>query len=135
MSEYIRQALEMRGFEAHIMDPQVPDPDGVEKWKAKCDWRLYIGRVESAHKDKTVLRLNWSQTGQLAKLTCDIPTVYVSFGNPFDLYDVPMMKTYINAYTGTHTVIDAVLDKLTGKSGFKGISPVDPFCGRRYARL
>ena len=135
MSEYIRQALEMRGFEAHIMDPQVPDTDGVEKWKAKCDWRLYIGRVESAHKDKTVLRLNWSQTGQLAKLTCDIPTVYVSFGNPFDLYDVPMMKTYINAYTGTHTVIDAVLDKLTGKSGFKGISPVDPFCGRRYARL
>ena len=134
MSAYMKKALEERGFEAHIQSPDTPDDEGVEKWKAKCDWLLYVGRVETAHKDKTVLRINWSAANTLPRLTCDIPTVYVSFGNPFDLYDVPMMKTYVNAYTGTHTVIDAVLDKLTGKSAFWGVSPVDPFCGLWYAK-
>lgn len=134
MSSYVRKALEDRGFEAHIMSPDAPDDEGVEKWKAKCDWLLYVGRIETAHKDKTVLRINWSAANTLPRLTCDIPTVYVSFGNPFDLYDVPMMKTYINAYTGTHSCIDAVLDKLIGKSEFCGTSPVDPYCGLWYAK-
>ena len=41
----------------------------------------------------------------------------------------------INTYCSTDYFIDALLDKLTGKSGFKGKSPVDPFCGKWDTRL
>ena len=57
------------------------------------------------------------------------PSVFVSFSNPYNLQDVPRVKTYINAYTATETVIEVVLEKLMGQSGFTGVSPVDPFCG------
>ena len=37
--------------------------------------------------------------------------------------------------TDSEFVISAVADKITGKSPFKGKSPVDPFCGREDTRF
>ena len=65
----------------------------------------------------------------------EVPTVFVSLGNPYHLLDVPMMKTFINSYSNMPHVIDATMDKLLGKSEFKGISPVDAFCGRWDTKL
>ncbi len=59
-----------------------------------------------------------------------MPTVFVSLENPYHLLDAPRMRTYINAYCATEESIDAVIEKLMGKSAFKGVSPVDPFCGK-----
>ncbi|MEG2206236.1 MAG: glycosyl hydrolase family 3, partial [Oscillospiraceae bacterium] len=56
-------------------------------------------------------------------------TVFVSVNNPFHLIDVPMVPTYINAYNGTPAAIHAVVEKIVGKSTFKGESTVDAFCG------
>ena len=43
-----------------------------------------------------------------------------------------MIKTYINAYSNHDYVIESVVEKILGKSEFKGVSPVDPFCGKEY---
>ena len=59
----------------------------------------------------------------------------VSFANPYHLIDVPEIHTYINAYTDSEFVISAVMDKITGKSPFKGKNPVDPFCGREDTKF
>ena len=45
-----------------------------------------------------------------------------------------MVKTYINAYSNHDIMIDTVVEKLVGRSEFKGRSPVDPFCGKEYLR-
>jgi hypothetical protein len=45
------------------------------------------------------------------------------------LQDVPMVKTFINGYTSSEHVVRAVVNKLLGRSPFRGINPVDPFCG------
>ena len=45
------------------------------------------------------------------------------------LTDVPMVRTYINAYTSNEVTVRAVVEKLMGRSAFQGQSPVDPFCG------
>lgn len=55
-------------------------------------------------------------------------------GNPYHLMDVPMVKTYINAYDNHEAVIEAFVAKLIGKSDFKGESPIDPYCGLMDAR-
>ena len=54
----------------------------------------------------------------------------VSFGNPYHLEDAPRVPVYINAYSDQEGVVSATMDKLLGKSEFKGVSPVDAFCGR-----
>ncbi|MDR6552639.1 glycoside hydrolase family 3 N-terminal domain-containing protein [Paenibacillus qinlingensis] len=63
-----------------------------------------------------------------------MPTVFVSLHNPFHLYDVPMVKTYINAYEPTQNIIRQTILKIMGDSSFKGVSPVDAFCGVRDTR-
>lgn len=56
----------------------------------------------------------------------------ISTAYPFHLFDVPMIKTYINSYSGNEIFIDATIDKIMGRSAFTGVSPVDALCGKDY---
>lgn len=60
----------------------------------------------------------------------EIPTIMLSFGNPYHLLDAPRVPVYINAYSNQSEVVAATIEKLLGRSPFKGVSPVDAFCGR-----
>ena len=64
-----------------------------------------------------------------------IPTVFVSLENPYHLLDVPRVRTYINTYGVNDSTLGLLVDKLVGKSKFKGKSPVDAFCGKWDAKL
>lgn len=134
--------LEKEGFEVTLYVPETPETiflDGkVCDFKNKYDLVLYICNVETAS-NKTVARINWHTLfgagNNLPWFVKEVPTVFVSLGNPYHLLDVPMMKTFINSYSNMPHVIDATMDKLLGKSEFKGISPVDAFCGRWDTKL
>ena len=58
----------------------------------------------------------------------DMPTLMISFGHPFHLYEAPGVWGYINAYMVHPAMQDVVIDCLkTGR--FDGVSPVDAFAG------
>lgn len=59
----------------------------------------------------------------------EIPTVFVSVACPYHLADVPQVKTFVNAYDHQPHTVEAVLDKLEGKSEFQGTASTDVFCG------
>ena len=61
--------------------------------------------------------------------------MFLSFSNPYHLVDVPMIRTYLNAYACNENTVKAVTEKLMGRSEFKGTSPVDAFCGKWDTRL
>ena len=61
--------------------------------------------------------------------------IFISFAYPYHLQDVPRVKTYINCYTCNRAAVEAVMDKLLGKSKFTGLSPVDAFCGLCDTRI
>lgn len=107
--------------------------DSVEQFKNKYDLVIYIGNIENAS-NKTTNRINWYTFFGLGNNTPwfveEVPTVFISVANPYHLLDVPMIKTYINCYSNNEYAIDSCIDKLVGKSEFKGVSPIDPFCGR-----
>ncbi|MBR4953594.1 MAG: glycosyl hydrolase family 3, partial [Oscillospiraceae bacterium] len=71
----------------------------------------------------------------LPRFLCDEKCAMISFCNPYHLQDVPRIRTYINSYAATRSTIERSLEKFLGKSEFKGISPVDPFCGLLDAQL
>ena len=64
-----------------------------------------------------------------------VPTIFISVENPYHLLDVPRVKTFINTYSSNDHVLQALVDKLMGRSEFKGTSPVDAFCGKWDTRL
>ena len=45
------------------------------------------------------------------------------------------VKTYINCYSNNDHCLRQLVEKLTGRSAFKGKSPVDAFCGKWDAHL
>ena len=102
------------------------------------DLYVYICNMENAS-NNTTLRLNWNVTFGLGDdapwFVSEVPAIMISTAYPYHLFDAPMLKTYINAYAGTPDFRRAVMDKLMGRSPFKGKSPIDPFCGREELEL
>lgn len=130
-----REKLEKEGFEVTVYQKEGFEvmEDSVTNFKSKYDLVFYVANIETAS-NKTVSRLNWHTMFGLGNnmpwMVHEVPAVFVSVGNPYHLLDAPMIKTYINGYCNSEYVIEAVMDKLMGKSEFKGKSPVDPFCGK-----
>jgi beta-N-acetylhexosaminidase len=109
--------------------------DPLERLKS-YDLVTYFASIKTAS-NQTAVRINWAQPmgADVPKFVCDIPTIFISVDNPYHLQDVPMVKTFINGYTSNEYVVEAVVEKLLGRSQFKGINPIDPFCGLWDARL
>ena len=105
----------------------------VEEARKSTDLYVYICNMENAS-NNTTLRLNWNVTFGLGDdapwFVSEIPALMISTAYPYHLFDAPMLKTYINAYSGNEDYREAVMEKLMGRSPFLGKSPVDPFCGR-----
>ena len=105
----------------------------VGEAKKAYDLYVYIANMENAS-NNTTLRLNWNVAFGLGDdapwFVSEVPALMISTAYPYHLFDAPMLKTYINAYAGTADFRSAVMDKLMGRSAFRGVSPIDPFCGR-----
>lgn len=129
------EKLGKEGFEVTVYEPEGFEvmEDSVTAFKDRYDLVLYIGNVETAS-NKTVSRLNWHTMFGLGNnmpwMVHEVPVMFVSVGNPYHLLDAPMIKTYINGYCNSEYVIESVVEKILGRSSFKGVSPVDAFCGR-----
>ncbi|OON99711.1 MAG: glycosyl hydrolase family 3 [Epulopiscium sp. Nele67-Bin004] len=65
----------------------------------------------------------------------EVPTVAISVAHPFHLLDIPMVPTYINTYNASDQALKQTVEKIMGKSEFKGVSPVDAFCGMWDTKL
>ena len=126
--------LRAAGFAVTVFEP-APGLEGfmspVRDVTDRYDLILYAAEL-ATKSNQTVVRPEWSNPmGANVPVWChSVPTVFLSFENPYHLVDVPQVRTYINCYGGSDVVIRALMQKLTGKSRFTGKSPVDPFCGK-----
>ena len=77
--------------------------------------------------------LHWSipMGPEIPWYATEIPTIAISVAHPFHLIDLAMVPTYINTYNAGGEAIRQTVAKMMGQSDFKGISPVDAFCGRK----
>lgn len=130
------EGFELIPYEKEIFDFSKPMKfESVTEFREKYDLVIYLGNVENAS-NKTTNRLNWHAPygagNNIPWFVEVVPTMFISLQNPYHLLDVPMVKTYINAYSNHDVIIDEVVKKITGQSSFKGQSPVDPFCGKEY---
>ncbi|MGM0920415.1 MAG: glycoside hydrolase family 3 protein [Bacillota bacterium] len=104
--------------------------------KDDYDLVIYIANLPSANL-KPTLRLQWEApyASNLPWFIADVPTIFISLGNPYHLIDIPRVPVYINCYHSNEETIEVLSHKLIGASQFIGESPVDPFCGKQDTRL
>lgn len=155
----IKRRFEREGFRVTLRRRKYPfDPAGLtlekitpavnralaetlcstEEFVSQYDLAVIVLNMKTAS-NATVVRVNWNvlfgMGNDLPWYAGEMPLLAVSFSNPYHLLDVPMAHAYINAYTDNEATVDAVFDKLMGRSAFYGKSPVDAFCGKSDTRI
>ncbi|NTV89802.1 MAG: glycoside hydrolase family 3 protein [Clostridiales bacterium] len=138
-SDKFEELLRKEGYEVERFNPN----KGMEglmtplsAFTDNYDLIIYLSNL-ATKSNQTVVRIEWAQPmGANVPVYGEIiPTIFISVENPYHLLDVPRVKTYINTYSSGDAVLASVIDKLSGRSEFKGKSPVDPFCGKWDTRL
>lgn len=127
--------FEKEGFCVKLYEEDPPEGFAAEKvseFKKKYDLVVYV--VDMENKSNYVTnRLAWNTmhgSNSQPWFVKEVPTIMISTANPYHLLDAPMIPVYINTYCNTEFTRKALIDKLCGRSDFKGKSPVDAFCGQ-----
>ncbi|MDE6204026.1 MAG: glycoside hydrolase family 3 protein, partial [Lachnospiraceae bacterium] len=125
----VKEKLEKEGFEVSLFDYTKPDfyemfEGGVEDIKSKFDLAVYVACIDTAS-NQSVRRIDWVHlmAADAPWFLKDVPAMFISLANPYHLVDAPMVKTFINAYTPSEDVGEQGVEKILGRSEFKGVSP------------
>ena len=151
-TEMIKEMLEKEGFEVTIWESTIDRimalPEGERKAAmanvyagkkpiadlvSKYDLIINIANVNPS----TDQRLQFDATKGTPDMpfyVFEIPTIFISVQCPFHLADAPQVQTYINTYDDKEATLRILVDKLMGRSEFKGVSAVDAFCGLEDTR-
>ncbi|SDO90873.1 glycoside hydrolase family 3 protein [Selenomonas ruminantium] len=133
-AKLFRKLLEEAGFSVDVFDKEalrfayidIKREDIIKQYDAI----IYYANIEPAS-NKSTLRMewNWPMASNMPWFIYDLPVIGVAVGSPYILQDIPALKTLVNGYTASPSMLQAIVKKLTGQSEFKGHSPIDPFCG------
>ena len=119
----IVEELEKAGFEVTLNDGSTRIKGKISDLKENYDVALIFADVVGyAAENNYRIRWRCAQSTDVPWFIYEIPTVFVSLNFTTHLSDVPMVKTYINAYKDTQETIHQVIQKIMGESEFKGQS-------------
>lgn len=124
--------LEAQGFN---VDASLAQSKGkMEEFKKNYDAVLLALNIQGFAQFNT-MRVKWDEPVKQPWYMAELPTFTLSLSNTNNLIDVPMARCYINAYMPHHEAFEAALDKMMGKSAFKGRYNDNVFCGRWETRF
>lgn len=139
VADKFKDLLTREGLDVDVFQPN-PAYEGLaapyEDIAGKYDLIVYLANL-ATKSNQTTVRIEWAQPmgANVPVFVNVIPTIFISVENPYHLLDAPRVKTYINTYSSNDFVLEALVEKLMGRSEFKGHSPVDAFCGMWDTRL
>ncbi|MEG2088294.1 MAG: glycoside hydrolase family 3 N-terminal domain-containing protein [Angelakisella sp.] len=130
-AEEFKKLLEQEGYTVTCPTPQQAMESFACQNYSAWDLSIYLADCQNKS-NQTTVRLNWELPIPLDApyALSQLPTIFISVGNPYHLLDIPRVKTFINAYCNNLVTLQAIVEKLHGRSPFLGTSPVDVFCGR-----
>lgn len=119
--EMFVEELTARGYEVSVQDGGSRVKGSIEKYKAETDLALFIAEV-IGYGAQNNYRIQWSaaMSNEIPWYVHEVPTFAVSLNFTTHLHDLTMVKCLVNAYNSNPDIGTAVLDKLEGRSEFKG---------------
>jgi len=108
----------------------------MKEFAAKYDVVFLVLNIKGYAQENNV-RLRWScnHSSELPLYVTEVPTVGISLNYTNHLIDVPQVHAFVNAYGSTRTSIRAAIEKICGRSRFKGTASDTVFCGKWDTRL
>jgi len=131
----IIEELEKVGFEVTLVDGTSRDKGKTAELSQNFDAALIFADIVGYAAENNY-RIRWKcpMSTDIPWYVHEIPTVFVSLNFTTHLTDVPMVKTYINAYKDTREVISQTIKKIMGESEFKGTFNENVFCNKWETR-
>lgn len=124
--------LEAAGFQVDAEEAAVKGK--MEDFKKRYDAVLLILSV-AGFAQYNAMRVKWNLPIKQPWYMSEVPTIVLSVSFPNMLIDVPMARCYANSYMNHPEAIAAALEKLMGKSEFKGRYNDNVFCDRWETRF
>ena len=144
-AEKLRDRLIAKGFDAHIYVSPLETIQQMIAAGEKPSLNLYFAGKHAiadftAENDMVISLLDVTNGhpsfglskggGEIPWYVHELPVVGISVNKPTMLADVPMLRTYINTYDFNDDTMDALVEALvTGPEAFKGVDPIDSYCG------
>ena len=127
--------LEMEGM-SRFNKFKVMNKPKVEEFKEKYDVVfVFVNMKGYAQENNVRVKYSAAHSNELPWWVQEVPTICISLNYTNHLYDLPMMKTFINAYAPTRECIRAAIEKVIGKSEFKGIYNENVWCNSWETKL
>ena len=111
------QVVRMTNPNHYEIDKIVDDMDAV----------FIISNINVSNCSGSSIRIGWNNmmTFWRGYVLRNKNVIFISFGDPYKLYDLPFLKTYVNAYHPNNYAIKAAIEACFGEIDFMGKSPVD----------
>ena len=120
LNRYVDE-LTARGYEVTVNDGNSRIKGRTLEYREQVDLALVVANV-IGYGAQNNYRIQWktAMSNEVPWYVHEAPTVFISTNFTTHLHDATMVKTFINAYHGNENSVKAVIDKLEGKSEFKG---------------
>ena len=134
--EYFVEELERRGYEVTVNDGHTRVKGKTLEYRENVDFALTISNV-AGYGAENNYRIKWktAMSNEVPWYVWEVPTAFVSLNFTTHLHDATMVKTFINAYHNNEETIRQVIDKLEGKSEFKGTPNENVWANKWQAKL
>lgn len=108
----------------------------MKAFREKYDVVFLVLNIKGYAQENHV-RLRWScnHSSELPWYVTEVPTVGISLNYTNHLIDVPQVHAFVHAYGNTRISIRTAIEKICGKSEFKGKASDTVFCGKWDTRL
>lgn len=128
--------LTKRGYEVSVQTGGSRVKGPTLKYRDEVDAALFVAEVVG-YGAQNNYRIQWSaaMSNEIPWYVWEVPTFAVSLNFTTHLHDISMVKCLVNAYHSNPEIITQVIDKLEGKSEFKGTPNDLVWAGKWQAKL
>ena len=128
--DIIKEELERVGFQVTVARGDERIGGKVADYNANFDATL-TWCDQRGYASENAYRIRWANpmSADIPWQVFEKPVVFIGMNWTTHLYDVPMVKTFINSYKNTREVIRQTIQKIMGESEFKGTPNELVWCG------
>ena len=136
VAKTITNELTNRGYEVTLNDGSTRLKGKTLEYRENVDLALEVADI-IGYGAQNNYRVQWStaMSNEVPWFVYEVPTIFVSLNFTTHLHDATMVKTFVNAYNDNQENIKQVIDKLEGKSEFKGTPNENVWANKWQAKL
>ena len=123
----LKEELEARGYVCDMMSGVHVNHNSLEKKMPEYDCIIFACRINPMTYTGGTNRIGWDNIMSFWRGVgvAHPRVVFVSFGDPYKLYELSFLRTYVNAYSADPATMRAFVKVLLGEMPALGKSPVE----------